>query len=168
MARPIGQFDTTKDRLFGELRHLAGLGVCFATTGYLGRRLNRCERQIYRYLRALQAENKIEILTSKLVRDVRTGSPYRKRVIRVTAHLGAVARVGPRFVFDSESYTEVEEVAPESRPDADNEVIDALARIHAAEADRELALQTLGSQDPDREAIDTIFQQLMSEYADME
>lgn len=163
MARPVGQFDATKNKLFDEVRRLAGLGVCFATTGYLARRLGRGERQVHRYLLALQKERKIEVLTSKPVRDGKSGRFYRKRVIRVAAHLGGVVRTGKRFVFDPEVWGESEEILPHATEDTRLE--SAVARLHEAERARAEALEALDAQDPDRDEIAAIFSQLQAEYA---
>lgn len=102
MARPVGQFEQMKTKMLAELRFLAQLGVCFATDSYLQKRLNRGPAQVQRYLAALRKEGRIIILTQKAKRG-ENGRLYRKRIIRLTTHLGQVARptLPPkRFKFD--------------------------------------------------------------------
>lgn len=105
MPRPSGQFLKTEFKLLSLIKRLAGLGACFATTQFLSKQINRCERQTKRYLNSLEEKKIIKSYTSKLLRDPLTGKLYRRRLIRIKNHF---ANKGvPQKLQVSEEWKEV-------------------------------------------------------------
>lgn len=90
MARPVGDFEKSKNLLLMLLRQLAGIGACYATTSYLERRMGKCRTQVKRYLKALEVDGQICMVTSPPLK--RKGSFYRKRLIKIKTHEGEIVK----------------------------------------------------------------------------
>lgn len=127
MARPCGQFNKQKEKLFEEIRGLSvHRGWCFATDSFLSDRLRVGERQIRKYIKALNDEKRLEVRTSKLFRDLRTGKLFKKRWMR--PDLGFNSEV---FVREHAPKTLIEALQEESAPKSKNRTV---AEIIAANA----------------------------------
>lgn len=135
MARPVGEFNQQKDRLFGIIKGLAGLGCCFATNKYLAKRMDVSNASVNRYLSALKAERKIDIRTGKaLIGDDK--SFYRKRSIRVLHAQPELKKPAPPKV------EEIRLIEAEPAPVhgiADRELKEANDRLEAERAAMEAA-----------------------------
>jgi hypothetical protein len=167
MARPVGQFRKSRSEVYQLLRELAGLGCCYATTGWLSRRMKRSERQIERYIASLKKDGLILIRTSKPMRDLKAKVFYRRRSIRISKHLGAVER-GTKFSFKQITPDEPEqEQAPSDNGDAAyKRTLAALAQIE--EDKRRLAEERAfsASLDPDAFDHEAVLRELQAELAE--
>lgn len=101
MSRPSGQFIKSQFKLLSLIKRLAGLGACFATTKFLAKQINKCERQTKRYLSSLEEKGIIKSYTSKLLVDPLTGKRYRRRLIRINRHF-AKQVVAPKIKISKE------------------------------------------------------------------
>lgn len=167
MARPVGQFKQKKDECLQLLRELAGLGVCFATSSFLGKKLNRGEKQIQNYLKALKTEGAIEIVTSKAVRDKKDGGYYRKRIIRIASHIGPVYRAPKKRVLWDEMWENVE-IQPEDTSEISARLNEeAYRRIQEEDAQKAADQALFDSLNPDKQIDhDAILREMYAELAE--
>lgn len=159
MSRPSGQFIKSEFKLLSLIKMLAGLGACFATTKFLSKQINKCERQTKRYLSSLEEKGFIQTHTSKLLKDPLTGKPYRRRLIRIRNHFGR-KMVAPKIQISQEW----QDVIPTN---ADSELEDALGKLKQDQERMLLERLLSDEQDPYRQFdMEAVARELQAELAE--